>query len=176
MLKNTSTTYGSVTKFFHWLMVILLISMFIFGYTMTSMNTDTKYSLYDIHKATGLLLFALVTLRLSWRWINPQPPLPNTVARWQKVIAKLTIGLLYLCMFFMPITGYLTSTLGNHDISFYGLFVLSPLANNHQASEFFAGAHEWVSYLLIFAFSMHILGTLYHHFMLKDAVAERMAI
>ncbi len=76
----------------------------------------------------------------------------------------------------MPMTGFLTSTLGGHDISFYGIFTISPLAHNQSASAFFSAAHEILSYLLSIAFVFHIIGTLYHHYFLKDEIFKRMWI
>lgn len=174
MLKNTSSTYGMVAKSFHWLMAALLIGMFIIAYIMTNMDkSPLRWSLYDIHKATGLLLFALFAMRLSWRMLNEQPTLSH-IPKWQRQAAKINILFLYLLMCVMPITGFLTSTLGGHDITFYGLFTITPFANNETASDFFGEAHEIISYLLIAAFSLHVVGALYHHFFLKDEVLKRM--
>lgn len=175
MIKNTSMAYGSVAKFFHWLMAILLIGMFIVAYIMTNLpKSDFRFALYNLHKATGLLLFGLVAFRLAWRWINVQPPLSPLLPRWQRFAAKMNILVLYVTMFLMPITGFLTSTLGGHTVSFYNLFVIQPLANNEVASDWFSEAHELVSYVLIAAFILHVLGAIYHHYFIKDDTLTRM--
>ena len=177
MIKNTLTTYGHIAKFFHWLMAIFFIGMFVIAYTMINISkSDFRYSLYDFHKATGILLFSLVALRLSWRLINIQPVLSVVLPFWQRLAARWNIIVLYILMFLMPMTGFLTSTLGGHDISFYGIFTISPLAHNQSASAFFSAAHEILSYLLSIAFVFHIIGTLYHHYFLKDEIFKRMWI
>lgn len=162
-LKNTSTTYGTVAKFFHWLMAALIIGMFIVAYTMINIpSSHFSDRLYSLHKATGLLLFSLVSLRLLWRSINIEPKLPLSIPQWQRQLAKLNVIALYLLMLAMPLTGFLMSTLGDHSVSFYGIFSLTPLANNPLASQFFAKAHEILAYLLIAAFTLHLIGALYH--------------
>ncbi len=83
---------------------------------------------------------------------------------------------LYILMLAMPITGFLSSTLANHAITFYGLFTILPLANNHTASRFFSKSHEIASYLLIMFFALHVIGAFYHHFFLKDDVLIRMRL
>ena len=177
MLKNTNVNYGLVARFFHWGMALLFFGMFPLGYIMESLSdSDFKFSLFDLHKATGLCLFSLVALRLFWRFISAQPGLPRTVPLWQRRAASWNIILLYVFMVVMPISGFLTSTLGGHKITFYSLFTISPIAQDKGASEFFAGVHGWVSYVMIAAFVLHLLGALYHHYLLKDNVLKRIVI
>lgn len=163
MLKNTPTTYGVLAKFFHWLMAGLIIGMFMVAYTMINIpSSHFSDFLYRLHKATGLLLFSLVILRLLWRFINIEPKLPPSIPHWQRQLAQLNIVALYVLMLAMPLTGFLMSTLGNHTISFYGIFTVSPLANNPVASNFFGQAHKILAYLLIASFTLHVIGAFYH--------------
>ncbi len=84
MYKNTPMTYGSDAKSFHWLIAMLLIAMFIIAYIMINIpESNLQGFLFDTHKATGLLLFVLVGLRLIWRQISTPPPLPASVPKWQ---------------------------------------------------------------------------------------------
>lgn len=163
MLKNTSTMYGSVAKFFHWLMAALIIGMFMVAYTMINIPASHFSDLlYSLHKSTGLFLFGLVILRLLWRFVNIELKLPSTIPHWQRQLAKLNIIALYLFMLAMPLTGFLMSTLGNHRVSFYGIFSIAPLANSPLISQFFGKAHEILAYLLIASFTMHVMGAFYH--------------
>lgn len=163
MLKNTLSTYGSIAKFFHWLMAGLIIGMFMLAYTMINIPiSHFSDCLYSLHKATGLLLFGLVILRLLWRFINSAPKLPPSIPFWQQQLAKFNITALYLLMLAMPVTGFFMSTLANHAISFYGIFTVSPLADNQQVSKFFAKAHEILAYLLVASFTLHVMGAFYH--------------
>jgi cytochrome b561 len=177
MLKNTRTKYGLIAKIFHWGMALLFFGMFPLGYIMEGLaDSDFKFSLFDLHKATGLILFSLVALRLFWRFISDQPGLDHSVPLWQRRAASGNIIFLYLLMIAMPVSGFFMSTLGGHDISFYGLFIISPLAHDKAASGIFANIHEYVSYIMIAAFILHLLGALYHHYVLKDNVLKRMVV
>lgn len=177
MIKNTNTDYGHTAKLLHWLMAALFFGMFAVAYTMINLpKSSFILSLYDLHKATGILLFMLFAVRLGWRYINLQPELPSTLPRWQRLAAGANITLLYFLMLAMPLTGFLTSSLGGHHITFYHLIEIEPLANNKSYSVFFSTAHEWISYLLIGAFTMHVAGALYHHYILKDRVFKRIWI
>lgn len=162
-LKNTATVYGAMAKFFHWLMALLIFGMFIVAYTMITIPVSHfSDRLYNLHKATGLLLFGLLILRLIWRFINKTPKLPPSIPHWQRQCANLNITALYLFMLAMPLTGFFMSTFSQHAISFYGIFTVSPLADNQLVSKFFAKAHEIVAYLLIMSFTLHLIGAFYH--------------
>ncbi len=65
-------------------------------------------------------------------------------------------------MLAMPLTGFFMSTLGDHAISFYGIFIVLPLADNQLVSKFFAKAHEILAYLLIVSLTLHVIGAFYH--------------
>lgn len=163
MLKNTTAVYGTIAKFFHWLMAALIIAMFIIAFTMINIPAS-RFSqvLFNLHKATGLLIFGLLILRLTWRFSNKTPKLPPSIPFWQRQLAKFNITALYLLMFVMPLTGFFMSTLGDHSISFYGIFTVPALANIQPLSKFFAKAHEIFAYLLIASLTLHVIGAFYH--------------
>jgi len=175
MIKNTINEYGLVAKCLHWLIALLLICMFLVAYTMINIpRSEFQFTLFYLHKATGLLILGLITLRLVWRLINVQPPLPPTVPQWQHVLSRSIFILLYILVFAMPLSGFLMSTLGGHTVSFYSLFVIPAFDENKALSSFFAETHNILSYILIAAFVLHVLGALYHHYFLKDKVLSRM--
>lgn len=175
MIKNNSYNYGWVAKALHWSVAFIIIGIFTIGYVMTYIpKSSFRLSLYDFHKATGLVLFSLILIRLVWRFSNEQPALPENISKIQKYIAHANILMLYLLMFLMPITGFLRSSLGGYPITFYSLFTLSPLSHNHGISELFSQIHLWLGYLLAGAFTLHVIGALHHQLILKDALMKRM--
>lgn len=177
MMRNTRNTYGEIAKLFHWLMALLLVGMYLVAYTMINLSkSNLSNSLYAFHKGTGLLLLALVALRLAWRFINVQPGLLQATSIWQRHVANWTIIALYLLMFVIPITGFFAATLSNHAITFYGLFTIPALANNHTVAKFFSKSHEIAAYLLILFFVLHVIAAFYHHLFLKDDVLIRMGL
>jgi cytochrome b561 len=174
-MKNSKDHYGSVARWLHWGMAILFVMMFGVAYIMINIpKSDFRLSLYNLHKATGLLLFDLFMIRIVWRFLNIQPEEPQGLPLWQRLSAKSNVWLLYLLMIVMPVSGFLTSTLGGHDVMFYGIFTIPPFGHDPGLSAFYASAHEILSYVLIAVFALHVLGAGYHHFRLKDDVLVRM--
>jgi len=175
MLENTKISYGLVSRLFHWIMALMMIIMVAVALNMTEMPPgDTKWQLYGLHKATGLLIFILAGFRLWWRARNPVPDLPKDLPEWIRKGADYNTKLLYGIIFLMPITGFVMSSFGGHPISFYGLFMIPPLAEKSPLGAFGHEAHYWISIALYFSFAGHVAAALYHHFIRKDNVLLRM--
>jgi cytochrome b561 len=65
MIKNTDNHYGIIAKLFHWLIAIAIISLITVGFIMSDMPpSPDKYELYGMHKASGVIVLMLVTLRV----------------------------------------------------------------------------------------------------------------
>lgn len=176
MLQNTRNSYGSVAKFFHWGIAVLIISMFIVAYTMIPMAPgNTKLTLYSLHKSTGLLIFSLVLLRLIWRGANPVPLLPPSVPKWQKKASDINVFILYVLMIVFPISGFTFTTMGGNTVNFFDLFTIQPLHTGpSEIAKIARQAHTYAAYGLGGFFTLHVLGAFYHHFIQKDQVLRRM--
>lgn len=175
MIKNTEMTYGSGTRLLHWTISILIISLLIVGFYMTSLQiSDNKWYIYGLHKATGVVILGLVILRIIWRFTNVWPGLPRSVPRWQALVAKINIFFLYCAMLTMPLTGFFGSLLGGHDISFFGFFTIPAIAQDKEAGKWLFEVHDTVAYILVALIGLHFFAALYHHFIMKDNVLKRM--
>ncbi len=175
MLKNTTNSYGTGTKIFHWIIGIIIIVMLAVGYIMTNKgNFAFKWQLYDLHKATGVTLLFLVSLRLIWRLMNIKVTLPGDLPSWQKIASHVNFIILYILMFAMPLSGLLMSLLGGRNINIYGLFTIEPFAKNILLAKIFKNIHENAAPLLCALIALHITAALYHHFIRKDNVLIRM--
>ena len=124
MLKNTLSSYGLITKLFHWFIGIAIVGLLVIGFIMVSMLPSAdKWQLYSMHKATGVLVLFLVSLRVLWRLVNVKLELPADLPLWQKLASKITHYLLYIFMFLMPVSGILMSRFGGHEINVFNLFI-----------------------------------------------------
>jgi cytochrome b561 len=175
MIKNTSDSYGWLTKVFHWLISFMIITLLIVGFTMASMEpSDQKWQLYAGHKATGVIVLSLVVLRFLWRLVNTQVLLPIDIPAWQKAAARSTHYILYFFMFMMPISGIMMSRLGGHDIDVFGMFTIHALEKNPDIAKLFWQFHGYAAIGFVTMIVLHILAGLYHHFIRKDRVLMRM--
>jgi len=177
MIKNTSNTYGSISRLFHWIIGIMIIIMLCVGFYMTDLApSDQKWEIYGMHKATGVILLVLVILRMSWRLINIIPDLPNTMPTLHSVGYKLGVKLQYLFMFLMPSSGILMSLFAGKDIPIYGIFTIKAFEANKDLSTVCHTIHEYSSIALACAIGLHVSMALYHHFVVKDRLLMRMIV
>jgi len=173
---NTKTEWGGITQLFHWGMFLLFIVQYTLAYTMLDIpDSNQKWVLFAWHKQIGVTLFLLVFLRLWWRERNLVPDNSKKSPRWDRVLSKSNIWILYVLMFCFPLTGFLLSVLGGHSVSYFGLFTIPAFMEGPNIyAKVFLTAHIWISYCLYVFVGLHILGGLYHYFIVKDNVLESM--
>ncbi|HHT00585.1 MAG TPA: cytochrome b, partial [Thiomicrospira sp.] len=75
----------------------------------------------------------------------------------------------------MPISGWIMSNSGGHDVSFFTLFTLPNIVGeNETIHEIAEEIHGTAGTLLIAIVLLHIAGALKHHIVYKDATLLRM--
>lgn len=173
-IRNTQTSYGSVAKFFHWVISPLVILMLTIGYFLEDVPKDYQGMAYNLHKLTGLLILFLVLLRLVWALFNPKPALPRDMPAWQQFMSKLLHYALYFFVILMPSLGWVGSIAGGHPPHIGDFKFELPIAPNKALDEFAFHWHETIAIVLIVLISLHVLAALYHHLIRKDDVLKRM--
>ncbi|MGC1181602.1 cytochrome b [Legionella sp.] len=177
MLRNTTKSFGSLAKLFHWLIVILICTQFylIWGQDLFPQKSLIRIQYILLHKSFGVTLFILGVLFIVWRTINLKPEAPEPQPHWKHIVAKIVHHSLLTLIILMPILGYLMSTADGRTVSFFGLFTLPNLiTKNENLSTFFFQVHETLAYVLLALISLHVAAALHHHFILKDRVLKRM--
>ena len=87
-MMSRSTRYGAVAQGAHWLVVLLVAALFGIAWYMTDLPLGPeKIETYNLHKSIGVLVLAVMLLRLLWRRISPPPPLPPDMAAWERMAA-----------------------------------------------------------------------------------------
>jgi len=173
---NAPHTYGPLARTFHWTIAgLLLLQIPLAFYMVDQPLGPDKLGNYATHKAIGLLLFTVTALRLTWRLTHPAPAFPAGIARWQRVVARVTQIFLYALMFLMPLTGLLRSQAANFPVSFFRLFTVPTIVGvNEEFSKGMSAAHEMQGTILLVLISAHTLAALHHHFFRKDGVLRSM--
>lgn len=177
MTRNTPERWGSVSIGLHWAVAALILLVQVpAGWIMTSVGPGaTQNFFYNVHKNVGLLILALAVIRLIWRWSNPVPELPADLPRWQATTARVTHALLYILLFFMPITGFLYTSMGGFPVPVLMLYDLSQhVPVNKPVAEIFKIAHLTGQWLLYLVAALHVAGALQHHLIRRDWVLRRM--
>jgi cytochrome b561 len=177
MLRNTPDTYGLVAIVLHWLTAFAVIGLFAMGLWMTGL--DYYHPWYhrgpEVHKAVGILLAALLVLRLLWRLGNPHPVPESTHSAFERHAARVAHALLYALPFAVIAAGYLISTADGHPIDVFEVFfVPATLTGLPRQADRAGDVHLALAIALLTLVGIHALAALKHHFVDHDRTLSRM--
>lgn len=168
--------YGTVARSFHWITLLLVLVMIPTGLIMTQeIPRPLQDRLFILHKGLGPIVFAVVALRLLWRWVSPPPPLPDHVAPLQRHAATVVHVLLYVLLIVMAVSGYVRVTTGGFPIESLNALGIPPLfPRNDGVAEIAKAVHATAKSVLIVLILIHVAGAAFHGLVLKDGVFSRM--
>ena len=175
--RSTQDNWGATAMLGHWLMAVTIIGLFALGVWMVDLNLYHAwyYRGPNLHKGIGMLLCALVILRLLWRALEGRPdPLPS-YRPWERRLSHLGHTLIYILLFTVLISGYLIPTADGRAIDVFGWFSVPATLHGFTNQEDIAGAVHWYgALLLIILVAGHALAALKHHFLDHDRTLRRM--
>jgi cytochrome b561 len=173
--RNTTRTWGSLSKAFHWLIVLLIINQWWIAERAEELKGLAKLEALAWHKSFGMTVLMLAVLRLTWRLMNPTPELTTETKPWERVLAKMSHFLLYALIFSMPLTGWMMSSAKNYPVSWFKLFQFPDLvAPAEQTFHQMHDLHHLLFKVLVGVALLHIAGALKHHFIDRNDVLKRM--
>ena len=173
--RNTTRSWGSLSKAFHWLIVLLIINQWWIASRADELKGLAKLEALAWHKSFGLTILMLAVLRLLWRLVNPTPDLTVETRRWERVLARISHVLLYALIFAMPLTGWMMSSAKNYPVSWFKMFQFPDLvAPAEQTFHQMHDLHHLLFGVLVSVALLHVAGALKHHFIDKNDVLKRM--
>jgi cytochrome b561 len=168
--------FGPVAIALHWLMALGVVLAVIFGLgTVYIDDTQTSRTALAVHQSIGFVMLLLALARLYWRVTHAAPPLPEGVRLGQRIASFIMHATLYLFLLGMPVTGYVGLAARGREIPVFGLFNLPHLVpRSFDLSATAQDIHYYAQFALYVLVVLHIAAALYHRFVLKDGVLERM--
>lgn len=164
-MSNTSVLapqgYRTSQIVLHWVVFLLVAFLFVTGDNMTDAFTALRKSggaapnslWIPVHIICGLLVLTAMVWRLVLRRRFGAPPPPAGEAAPLRILAKAVHFLLYLLFILAPIGGLI------------GFFLIPGVAEVH---------HFVVRLPLMILIGLHFIGALWHRFVLRDGVMQRM--
>lgn len=175
MMKNTEIEYGGVAKFFHWLIFLLILFNIVLGYIAPLFPKPSQGNLIYVHKINGLTILLLVILRLVWALINIKPKPPSLTSLLEKIAVKTVHGLMYVAMFFIPISGWIFSTAAGYPPTIFGIkFGFPGIPKSKVIDDIGFDIHATFVIILLILIGIHLLASLKHHFYDRDGTFLRM--
>jgi cytochrome b561 len=173
MLNDNRQRYGTVSRFFHWVMAILILEQF---FKFADRINEGEHWLGDtfgpLHGSIGLILLMLVVLRLLWS-VSQQGQRPINHG-FEGFVAKVTHGVMYLCVLALPFLGMLYVYGKGYAVKFFGLEVIAKPASETEWAIAAGGFHSPIAILLALLVLLHGAAAIYHRVVKKDDVLQRM--
>lgn len=180
-LTNSAEGYGSLTKLFHWLIVILFAWQYLSGNVMLGMERGStiagldQNAYFNWHKSIGLVALAIAVLRLINRSLGQLPPWAPTLAAEEKVFIHRAEQVLYLAMFVMPISGYIYVMAGDYGVLLFGEYRLpNPIGKIDALATSARWVHIIAGYVLAAAVLAHLFIVFAHQLIVRDGLLWRM--
>lgn len=169
------TRYHPLLVTLHWLLAALIIGALIVGFFWLAAMPNSepqKLGVLRVHMAGGMLILALMIFRFTVRMRTSKPPNASTGHPLLDKIARISHYGFYVLVLLMAGTGFATAILaGLNKIVFQGSG--DPLPPSFAAYPTFV-AHGYIAALLVGFITLHVLAALYHQFVKKDSLFQRM--
>jgi len=170
--QQTMRGYSLTARTFHWITAVLVLFQIPAGLISVNFELDT---LYNLHKSTGVVILFVVVGRWLWRLTHEPPPLTADIPIMQQRAAHALHWTLYVLLIVQPLVGWIGTSAYPAPIPIYGLFEMPHIWWEDRAlSERLFVVHLWIGIVMAVLLVGHIGAALYHYFVRKDQVLQRM--
>lgn len=172
---GTRGEYGFTAKLLHWLIAAILVVQFALGWLMPPVRRGMQPgSSMHLHISIGIVVLALIVVRLLWRLTHRVPPEP-ALPRWQRLASAAVHWLLYVLVLVTTLSGWFYASARGWTLTFFGLAPLPALvAQGSRAGRALGEIHEGIVWVLLAVIAAHVLAALVHAFVYRDDVMRRM--
>ena len=165
-----------LSRLLHWSMAAMFIAQLLLGVTMVA-SLSYYPLLLAIHRPLGVAILAFAVIRLANRLTHRPPPFLATMSRAERRIATWSEYLLYALLLAQPLVGWTMLSAARYPVVLYGPVHLPGIAPHNIT--LYAGlrfTHSVLALLLFVTFTAHMCAVLFHTFVLRDGILDRMAL
>ena len=171
--------YVPIVVAIHWVTAALVLVQVWLGFTFHNLpkGTPERAELFTWHKTVGATILLLALIRLGVRLINPPPPFPAELPRWERLFAVWNHRIFYVLLIALPLTGLIavSAKTPGATTSLIGGFQFPVIPGISEGSGEISGElHEWLVYSTIALLVLHFAAALKHQFIDRGPVANRM--
>jgi cytochrome b561 len=176
-IRNSDQAYGAAAQALHWATVLLVILAWTLGTFDDALPKGAARAAgLFVHISAGLVIPALLILRLLLRVVDPPPALePTRLGKWAEVTARLAHYSMYALLIAVPVTGILAQFARGNPLPVFGLFeIASPWLRDKNFAHNVTEVHEVFADALLILAGLHASAALAHHWVLRDRNLLRM--
>jgi len=156
--------YSLCLRAIHWAtvgLVLLQISLAVANIVLYEPRPVLAEALVQTHISFGAVVFILTLARIGARLASPVPPKSTTSVL--NYAANVVHIVLYICLFVLPVTGYLKLAALGFTITLFGLVPLPALPLNVPLAQSASALHDGLAIALGCLLTLHIAAAVFHH-------------
>ncbi len=129
-----------------------------------------------LHQSLGLLLWILGALLLAWRGFGRAPRPEPTRFSWQIAASRVVTVSLHALLVVLPLLGYIAASIRGDRIQLLGTLSVPglPVPARSEWMLWLAAGHRILAWCFLACLFVHVGVALYHHFVVRDRMLERM--
>lgn len=176
MSDASQARYSSGAMLFHWVIAVLVIVNWQLAEYAEPLEGAARTVYIGPHTAIGVSILVLTVLRLVWRLTHKPPPMPDSMASWERVLAKTVHVIFYVMLIGLPIGGWLAGSYAHIPVDYFGLFTIPtlPVEKNYEIAASIMDQHTTGGKVVLVLVALHVLGALKHTFFDKVGGIKRM--
>ena len=174
---KVESSYSTTQRLLHWIMFGLIAAQYAVGSIMPHIGKDTPdESWVNWHQSLGAAILFFVCVRLIMRIMHPVA-LRDDGPKWQRQLASVTHISIYVLVLVICILGWAATGYRGWTVYLFGFIPLPALAAKGTEWAHTAGdVHGILIYVLLVPIALHIGAAIYHQFVLRDRLLDRMTL
>ncbi len=181
-IRNTERHWGSVAKWLHWSIAVVMIAAIVCSVWADQLNPDIaahralwQILIMKLHKPLGFTALLLIFARCAWALSGTRPRMPDNMSAREILLSKGVHFGLYALMLVVPLSGWFMSQYSDSTIDYFGLFEVQNIVQPNKAR---VGQlhpiHVYLGLCTLGIVIAHILAALFHHYVRNDDVLRDM--
>lgn len=174
MKSDSKESYGTVSRLLHWATAILVAWQLLKVFDRIDEGEHwVGQTLVPWHISIGVLVLLLVLPRFVWALRNRRnrPPSPPAILGF---LAKAGHVALYVALVLLPLTGISIMIGRGYGLTAFGVELVPPGTEVPWLAAIGGTLHSPVAWLLLALATGHIVMALWHQFVRKDGLLQRM--
>lgn len=177
--------YSLIQRLIHWAVAVIALCVLAAGLTLGALGFDGAKNafgldatnlIYKYHKTFGVVILALMTIRLVVRLSAGRPDYHPPIAGWQRSASASVHGLVYVLLLTQPILGWAATAAGGYPIEFFNWNLPKLIGKDPALSETLYSIHGAVGLAILALVVVHVSAALMHWLFLRDNVMRRMSL
>ena len=160
--------YSNAAVGLHWVTAVLVLFQIWLGLSFADMaQGPQRGELFTWHKTVGATILILALARLTYRLMNPPPPFPPELPRWERLAAVWNHRLFYILLIGLPIGGLIAvsgHTKGPTTTLLGGVQIPVVPGISEQMGEAAGEVHSALAWVLIALMVVHVAAALKQQF------------